>query len=69
MMKNVGRLDRAARTLLAIAMLLGAWRAPLAMLPRAGLAALGTYFAITVLLGTCLGYRMMGLSSCPRSAR
>jgi hypothetical protein len=50
-------------------MLLGAWLAPLSMLPRAGIAALGTYFAITVLLGTCLGYRMMGLSSCPRSAR
>lgn len=69
MMKNVGRLDRTARGLLAIAMLLGAWLAPLSVLARAGIAALATYFAITVLLGTCLGYRMMGLSSCPRSAR
>lgn len=69
MMKNVGRLDRAARALLAIAMLLGAWIAPLSLVPRAGMAAMGTYLALTVLLGTCLGYRMMGLSSCPRHAR
>jgi len=69
MMKNVGRLDRAARGFLAIAMLLGAWLSPLSTLPRAGMVALATYFAITVLAGTCLGYRLLGLSSCPRSAR
>jgi hypothetical protein len=69
MMKNVGRIDRAARGLLAIAMLVGACLAPLPAAPRVGMAALATYFAITVLLGTCLGYRLMGMSSCPRSPR
>jgi len=69
MMKNVGHLDRAGRGLLAIALLVAAWMAPLSLLPRVGIAATGTYFALTMLFGSCLGYRMIGLSTCPRTLR
>lgn len=68
MKKNVGSLDRAARTIGAIAMLLGALfaPAPLHIAIRAGIAIMGVYLAFTALAGTCLGYKMVGRSTCPR---
>jgi hypothetical protein len=65
MIKNVGSLDRALRSIGALALLLGALLAPLHVGLRAGLGVMGAYMALTALAGTCLGYRMLGMSSCP----
>jgi hypothetical protein len=69
MMKNVGTLDRTLRTLAALAASLAAFLAPLPALPRAiGFGTFALYMAVTALSGTCLGYRLIGRSTCPRSA-
>lgn len=68
MKKNVGSLDRIARALGAAAMFAAAALAPLHWAWRLGLGVTGLYMAATVLAGTCLGYRLMGLSTCPTSA-
>lgn len=69
MNKNVGSSDRVLRTVVAVAVLLAAVLVPLQLGIRAGLAALGVYLGTTALAGTCLGYRMMGLSTCPIERR
>lgn len=66
MTRNVGRLDRLARALAALGMFAAATAAPLAPALRFGvLIPLGVYVGFTALAGTCLGYRMMGKSTCP----
>lgn len=69
MRKNVGSLDRVMRSLGGVAMLLGAFLAPLQLGVRVGLGATGVYMVLTALAGTCLGYRMMGMSTCPMEHR
>lgn len=69
MKRNVGSSDRALRGLGALAMLLCAFLAPLQMAARVGLGATGAYLLFTALAGTCLGYRLMGLSTCPVEPR
>jgi hypothetical protein len=66
MRKNVGNWDRAARAIAALMMATCAVMAPLPLPVR--IAALGlpaVYVALTALAGTCLGYRLMGRSTCP----
>lgn len=66
MKKNVGSLDRSARALAAVALATCSVLAPLppaVRVPAFGLMAL--YMAATALLGSCLGYRLMGRSTCP----
>jgi hypothetical protein len=66
--KNVGSFDRMVRTLAAIALLVAAAMAPLSLTWRlGGLAPTGIYFLFTALSGTCLGYRLMGRSTCPNT--
>lgn len=66
MTKNVGLVDRALRAVAAISMGLCAVLAPLPVVVRVPLfAALGAYMLWTSLSGTCLGYRLMGRSTCP----
>jgi hypothetical protein len=68
MAKNVGSWDRAARAVAALSMLVCAVMAPLPLYVRlAGLALPGLYVAVTALAGTCLGYRLIGRSTCPVS--
>lgn len=51
-------------------MLVGAVFAPLPLLARIlALAAGGVYMLGTALVGTCLGYKMIGISTCPVEAR
>lgn len=63
---NVGSWDRALRTLMGAAMLVGAFVTPFSLAVRVlvfgGMAA---YILMTALSGTCLGYKMMGMSTCP----
>ncbi len=62
---NVGSLDRTIRGIAGIAMASSAFVLPLPF-PALGVAlgAMGGYLVLTALFGRCLGYRMMGRSTC-----
>jgi len=68
-MTNVGTADRVARTLAGAMMLLAAILIPIPFVGRVGLAAMGLYLFGTAASGTCLGYRLMGRSTCPAHGR
>ena len=66
MAKNLGNTDRAVRVVAAIISATCAVAAPVSPLGR--LVAFGgtsLYLLFTALAGTCLGYRLMGKSTCP----
>lgn len=72
MVKNVGKMDRIARALLACFLIFLAW-APGVVLSAdstvdywltMGLYVAGAYFLITALLGSCLIYRLLDVDSC-----
>lgn len=66
MKKNVGRSDRAFRALGAAGMLVCSVMAPLPLVLRvAGFGVMGAYLLFTAVAGTCLGYRLLGKSTCP----
>ena len=66
MKRNVGNLDRTFRGLGALGMLTCSVMAPLPLVLRlATFGAGGSYLLFTALAGTCLGYRLMGRSTCP----
>jgi hypothetical protein len=68
--KNVGTWDRALRGAAAAMMMTCAVLAPLPIAVRiAALALPALYMAATALAGTCLGYRLMGRSTCPVESR
>lgn len=69
MKKNVGSLDRVMRSLGAVAMIFGSLFAPVDLPVRVSLGLLGIYMLFTALAGTCLGYRMIGRSTCPAEHR
>jgi len=69
MKTNVGSIDRALRALGALATILGMFLAPVPTGVRLGLGATGVYLLLSALAGTCLGYRLMGLSTCPTERR
>ncbi len=70
MTKNVGTMDRVGRGLGAAAMMTCAFLAPLPLAARAAAFGLtGAYLLFTALAGTCLGYRLMGKSTCPVGSR
>lgn len=64
MTKNLGTLDRFLRLLAVAGLALGAGAAPLPLIARLALGASGLYLFGTVFFGTCLGYRLLGLSTC-----
>jgi len=67
MKKNVGGSDRVLRMLGAAAMLGASVISPWPLAIRvAGFGAMGMYLLFTAVAGTCLGYRLMGRSTCPR---
>jgi hypothetical protein len=66
MIRNVGGLDRIARAITALALTTCSFLAPLPLGTRlAAFAVPAVYLLLTALRGTCLGYRMMGRSTCP----
>jgi hypothetical protein len=66
MKKNLGGRDRAFRALAAAAMLVCSVMSPLPLVVRvAGFGAMGAYLLFTAVAGTCLGYRVLGKSTCP----
>lgn len=65
MKHNVGTLDRWVRAVAGLTMASLALMLPLSPLLRlAGLGLPGGYLVISALAGTCLGYRMLGRSTC-----
>lgn len=66
-MKNLGTKDRLARVVVATPLLMCGMIAPLSLAARMGLmAAPGIYMLGSALFGSCLGYRLMGKSTCAR---
>lgn len=65
MTRNVGTVDRVLRLMGAALAAAGAVAAPLSLGVRLGLfAATAVYLLWTALAGTCVGYRLMGKSTC-----
>ena len=63
---NVGNSDRLLRALGAVAMLTCAVVAPFPLLVRIAVHGVpGVYLLLTALFGRCLGYSLLGKSSCP----
>jgi hypothetical protein len=70
MTKNVGSVDRIARAVVATGLGFAAIFAPLPFWARAlGLGLNAVYLGYTALSGTCLGYRLLGKSTCPTELR
>ncbi|WP_163995103.1 YgaP family membrane protein [Pyxidicoccus caerfyrddinensis] len=69
MTRNVGNVDRTLRAVAAVGLGVCAVVAPVDGWMRGLMAAQGLYFLGTALAGTCLGYRLMGRSTCPVSSR
>lgn len=70
MQRNVGTIDRWLRAVAALVMLVLAVVAPLPLmlrLPVFGM--MGGYLLWTALAGSCLGYLLMGRSTCPSHPR
>jgi hypothetical protein len=66
MKKNLGTLDRAMRLVGALGLASCAFLAPLPLAVRAlGFGGMAAYLAFNAIAGTCFGYRMMGMSTCP----
>ncbi len=66
MTKNLGNRDRALRVLAAAFAVTCAVMAPLPLLVRvAAFGGMGAYLLFTALAGTCVGYMLMGKSTCP----
>lgn len=63
--QNLGNADRAIRAIAAVAMLIASFIAPVPMMAAVGLALTGVYMIGTSLVGTCLGYKLIGVSTCP----
>lgn len=70
MKRNVGSIDRFARALGGLAMLTCCATAPLPLAVRlAAFGAMGGYLLLTAIAGSCLGYSLLGRSSCASQVR
>jgi hypothetical protein len=66
MKQNISRWERVLRAAGGTAMLTCGVFAPLPLVARVlALGGGGAYMLATALFGSCLGYRMMGISTCP----
>ncbi|HEU4409892.1 MAG TPA: DUF2892 domain-containing protein [Polyangiaceae bacterium] len=66
MAQNLGNFDRLARLVAALPLAACAWLAPLGPVVRAvAFGAPAVYLVATALGGVCLGYRLLGKSTCP----
>jgi hypothetical protein len=66
MKRNIGTADRIARGIGALGMFTCAMMAPLSLGVRLATFSLpAVYLLFTALAGTCLGYSLMGKSTCP----
>ena len=70
MNRNLGNADRISRVLGAIGATVCAVTAPFSPVVRLGIfGGTAVYLLLTALVGTCVGYRLMGKSTCPATTR
>jgi hypothetical protein len=70
MKQNAASWDRILRAIVGLALFGSSFFAPLPLLARVlGLGFGGAYMIATALVGTCLGYKLMGFSTCPIEAQ
>jgi hypothetical protein len=70
MTKNLAGWDRGLRALAGVALLVAGLLVPASLMVRAlALAAPGGYLLVSALWGSCLGYRLMGKSTCASAPR
>ena len=70
MQKNLGRGDRGARLIAVAALSTCAVFSPLPLFVRvAAFGGMAAYLLFTALFGTCLGYALLGKSTCPAQVR
>ena len=67
--QNLGNVDRAFRAIAALALLIASFIASVPLTAAAGFALTGVYMIGTSLVGTCLGYKLIGVSTCPIKQR
>jgi len=66
MKKNLGNADRALRAAAVVALVTCSVALPLPLLIRvSAFGSMAAYLLFTVLAGTCLGYKLIGKSTCP----
>jgi hypothetical protein len=66
MKQNTASWDRIVRAIAGLLMLTSSVFAPFPFLVRVlALGGGGVYMLATALVGTCIGYRIMGISTCP----
>ena len=68
MKRNVGNVDRIFRILGSVALTTCAILAPVPLAVAAIFGIMGCYLFLSALAGSCLGYRLMGRSTCPVEA-
>jgi hypothetical protein len=69
MTRNVGSGDRIMRAVGGASLLTCSLLAPLPLAIRVGIfGSMGVYLLMTTLVGTCVGYALMGKSTCPGRA-
>lgn len=69
MSKNLGRGDRAARAVAVVALVACSLFSPLPLWARLpGFGAVAAYLLFTALSGSCLGYALLGKSTCSAPA-
>jgi len=70
MQKNLGNGDRAVRGMAVVGLVACSVFSPLPLLIRVpAFTGMAVYLLYTVLSGTCLGYALIGKSTCPAQAR
>ena len=62
---NLGNADRLARVAGSLALFAAAVLAPVPLIAQVAMGASGLYMLGTSLVGTCLGYKLVGASTCP----
>jgi len=70
MTNNIASCDRILRSIAGLTMFTSIFFVPLPLLVRVlALGLGGVYMIATALVGTCLGYKLMGVSTCPVQPR
>ena len=65
MAQNLGTIDRIARGAGAVILFVVSAVSPLPVALQVAVGLMGVYVLGSSLVGTCLGYKMMGMSTCP----
>jgi len=70
MNRNVAHWDRILRAVAGVSMIAGSFFMPWSLAVRVLLLGMmGGYLVMTALAGTCFGYKMMGMTTCPLQAK